>query len=75
MAARNDDAVIVLLVLAAAGAVLLAPVVGRLGAPLLADVAMWLAAGCGLAAFCAAGISTFRAARSHGSRQERDTGR
>lgn len=56
------------LVLAAAGSVLVAPVIGRLGAPALADAAMWLAAGCGVGAFAVAGASTFRAARRHGDR-------
>lgn len=62
MADRSETA-IVLLVLAAAGAVLAAPVLGRLGAPALADAAMWLAAACGASAFAVAARSTVRAAR------------
>jgi hypothetical protein len=63
---------IVLLVLVAVGAVLAAPLIGRFGAPLLADAAMWLAAGCGVAAFVLAAVSTFRAARrADGAREGR----
>jgi hypothetical protein len=54
---------IVLLVLAAAALVLAAPVVGRAGAPGLADLVMGLAATCGLAAFASAAVHTLRAAR------------
>jgi len=66
--ASRGEAWIVFLVLAAAGSVLAAPVIGRFGAPGLADAAMWLAAGCGVGAFVVAGVSTFRAARRHGTR-------
>jgi hypothetical protein len=59
----RSETSIVLLVLAAVGAVLAAPLIGRFGAPRLADAAMWLAAGCGVAAFGVAAVSTFRAAR------------
>jgi hypothetical protein len=71
---RSETAIIVL-VLLAAGAVLAAPVIGRLGAPGLADGAMWLAAGCGLAAFGVAGVSTVRAARRPGENRARRTSR
>jgi hypothetical protein len=43
-------------------------VIGRLGAPALADTAMWLAAGCGVGAFAVAGVGTFRAARRHSAK-------
>ena len=66
--AGRGEAWIVFLVLAAAGSVLAAPVIGRLGAPDLADAVMWLAAGCGVGAFAVAGVSTFRAARRRGTR-------
>lgn len=74
MADRSEIAII-LLVLAAAGAVLAAPVIGRLGAPRLADAAMWLAAGCGVTAFAVAAVSTFRAARHGRAGGAREGGR
>ncbi len=64
---------IVLLVLAAAALVLAAPVAGRAGAPMLADLVMGLAAMCGLAAFGIAGAHTLRAAR-RGSRARGEGG-
>jgi hypothetical protein len=67
----RSETSIILLVLAAVGAVLVAPLIGRFGAPRLADAAMWLAAGCGLAAFVVAAVSTFRAARrASGAREQ-----
>src|SRR5690606_10486918 len=54
---RNERWIIVL-VLAAAGLVLAAPVVGRLGAAALADVVMGAAAAAGLAAWGLAGVAT-----------------
>lgn len=71
----RSEAGIVVLVMIAAGSVLAAPVIGRLGAPLLADIAMWLAAGCGVAAFGLAGLGTLRAARRDGDRRAREEGR
>lgn len=62
----DGEAKIAALVLVAAGSVLAAPVLGRLGMPALADVAMWLAAGSGVAAFAVAGSATWRAARRAG---------
>jgi hypothetical protein len=59
----RTEGVIVLLVLAAAALVIAAPVVGRSGAPVLADLTMGLAAACGLAAFGVAAAHTLRAAR------------
>ncbi len=72
MDAEHGDATIAVLVLAAAGSVLAAPVLGRLGAPLLAEVAMWVAAGSGAAAFTVAGVATFRAARRAADRRVRE---
>lgn len=64
-----------LLVLTAAGFVLAAPVIGRLGAPALADAAMVVAASCGVAAFVLAGLSTLRAARRDATRGPSEEGR
>jgi len=50
-------------------------VLGRLGAPALADTAMWLAAGCGITAFGIAAVSTVRAARRVGRRAPREGSR
>jgi hypothetical protein len=71
----RGDATIVVLVLAAVGFVLAAPVLGRLGAPRLAEAAMWVAAGCGVAAFGAAGVATFRASRRTADRRVHEEGR
>lgn len=64
----RGEATIIVLVLGASASVLAAPVLGRLGSPALAEAAMWLAAGSGVAAFGAAGLATARAARRAGSR-------
>ena len=71
MADRIETSIIVLVMLAAGG-VLSAPVLGRLGAPALADAAMGLAAGCGVGAFCLAGYATYRAAAHPASRHASD---
>jgi len=71
----HSETAIIVLVLVAAGAVLAAPVIGRLGAPVLADAAMWLAAGCGVTAFGVAGVSTVRAARRGSESRARRTSR
>jgi hypothetical protein len=71
----RSDATIIGLVLGSAACVLAAPVIGRLGAPLLADVAMWVAAGCGVAAFGVAGAATVRAALRDGDRRTKEKGR
>jgi hypothetical protein len=59
----RSDLPLVALVLAAAGLVLAAPVLGRAGHPAAADLAMGAAAGCGVASFTLAGWATLRAAR------------
>jgi hypothetical protein len=71
---ERSESAIVLLVLAAVGGVLAAPVLGRLGAPVLADSMMWVAAGCGVAAFVVTAVSTFRAARRDGRRDTHEAG-
>jgi hypothetical protein len=60
------ETTIAVLAMAAAGLVIAAPMLGRLGLPHLADLAMASAALCGLAAFAAAGLHTFHAARRGG---------
>ena len=62
MAARSDVA-IALLVLAAAGLILVAPLLGRSGAPGWADVTMIAASIAGIAAFVLAAHATLRAGR------------
>jgi hypothetical protein len=61
---------IVVLVMAAAGLILVAPVLGRGGAPGWADVVMMLAAGAGVSAFVLVAIHTCRAARHHGKEEK-----
>jgi hypothetical protein len=67
----RSESWIAALVLSAAGLVLCAPVLGRLGHSTAADAAMALAAVCGLGSFLLASYVTLRAARS-GSRSARD---
>lgn len=62
----RSDLPLAALVLFAAAFVLAAPVLGRLGHPLLADLAVTAAAGCGVASFALAALSTLRAARRNG---------
>jgi len=57
------ESAIVCLVLMATGLVLVAPLLGRYGAPRAADVAMGAAAAAGVCAFVAATLETLRAAR------------
>jgi hypothetical protein len=57
------ESVVVCLVLAAAGDVLVAPVLGRYGAPILANLAVGVAAAAGIGAFLATAYDTLRAAR------------
>lgn len=66
MADRTETAIAVL-VMAAAGLVIGAPILGRLGLSHLADLAMASAALCGLGAFAVAGLHTFQAARRRGA--------
>ena len=56
------ESVVVYLVLAAAGGVLVAPVLGRYGAPMLANLAVAVAAAAGAGAFLATAYDTLRAA-------------
>jgi hypothetical protein len=49
--------------LAAAGFALLAPVLGRIGHPAAADLALAAAALCGFGSFALAGLATYRAHR------------
>ena len=64
--ASSSDLLLAALVLAACAFVLAAPVLGRLGHPVLADLAMAAAALCGLASFTLAGLATLRANRRAG---------
>jgi hypothetical protein len=63
MGVERTEVVIVTLIMAAAGLILLAPLLGRLGAPAWADVVMALASGAGVCAFILVAVVTFRAAR------------
>jgi hypothetical protein len=60
----RTDAAIAVLVMAAVGLVLGAPMLGRRGLPELADLAMLGAAACGVGSFVLAGLHTLRAARA-----------
>jgi hypothetical protein len=53
---------IIVLVMVAAGLILIAPLLGRSGIPGWADVVMGLASGAGLAAFVVVAVYTCRAA-------------
>jgi hypothetical protein len=66
------DSAIVCLVLAAAGLVLMAPLLGRYGAPVAADVAVGVAAAAGVGAFIATAYNTLRAARKVAKRTRDD---
>jgi hypothetical protein len=57
------ETAITCLVLAAIGLVLAAPLLGRYGAPVAANVAVGLAAASGVGAFLATALDTLRAAR------------
>jgi hypothetical protein len=61
--ARASDVPLAACALAAAALVLAAPVLGRAGHPVAADLAMAAAAACGVASFVLAGLATLRAAR------------
>jgi hypothetical protein len=65
------DAPLAACALAGAALVLAAPVLGRAGHPVAADVAMATAAGCGIASFVLAGFATVRAARRRGDENRR----
>jgi hypothetical protein len=63
-ASADGNGAIALLALAAAAFVLAAPVAGNAGLPRLADAAMLLAAGSGIASFVLAALGSLRAARN-----------
>jgi 4-amino-4-deoxy-L-arabinose transferase-like glycosyltransferase len=74
--ADRSETWIAALALSAAGLVLCAPVLGRIGHAGAADAAMALAAACGLGSFLLAGRATLRAARSgSGAAREREDAR
>jgi hypothetical protein len=66
MGADRTEVIIVALVMAAAGLILLAPLLGRVGAPGWANMVMALASGAGVCAFVLVAVVTFRAARRRG---------
>jgi hypothetical protein len=66
MGADRTEVVIVALVMTAAGLILLAPLLGRVGVPGWADVVMALASGAGVGAFVLVAVVTGRAARRRG---------
>ena len=70
--ADRTEITVVALVMAAAGMILLAPLLGRYGAPGWADVVMLLAAGAGIGAFAVAAVHTFRAAPRRPARGPED---
>jgi hypothetical protein len=67
MGADRTEVAIVTLVMAAAGLILLAPLLGRVGLPGWADVVMVLASGAGVCAFVLVAVVTVRAARRRGN--------
>jgi len=66
------ESAIICLVLAAVGLVLMAPLLGRYGAPVAANVAVGLAAASGVGAFFATAYDTLRAARKAAERTRDD---
>jgi hypothetical protein len=70
MGADRSEIAIVALIMAAAGLILLAPLLGRVGAPGWADAAMALASMAGFAAFVVVAVQTFRAARRRGDTRQ-----
>lgn len=62
MRGMRTELAIVILVMAAAGLILVAPLLGRSGSPGWADMVMGLAAGAGLTAFVLVAVHTCRAA-------------
>ena len=67
MRGMRTELAIVILVMAAAGLILVAPLLGRSGSPGWADLVMGLAAGAGLAAFMLVAVYTCRATRRQNS--------
>jgi hypothetical protein len=68
----RTEITIVALVMAAAGLILLAPLLGRYGAPGWADVVMLLAASAGVGAFAVVAVHTFRTATRRPTRGPED---
>jgi hypothetical protein len=58
MGTDHTEVAIIILVMAAAGLILLAPLLGRLGVPGWANVVMALASGAGVGAFVLAAVVT-----------------
>jgi hypothetical protein len=74
MPARSDST-LAGIVLAAAGLVLAAPILGSTGHPVAADLAMLAAAAGGLASFALAACATLRAARRRAGREQPEESR
>ena len=68
----RGEAGLALLILASIALVLIAPVAGRLGHPIAANVIMALAAGGGAGAFVLVGLDTWRAARKRAPAHRED---
>jgi hypothetical protein len=70
MGGDRSEIAIVALVMAAAGLILLAPLLGRIGAPGWADAAMALASAAGFGAFVVVAVQTFRTTRRRGDQRQ-----
>ena len=70
MATDRIEVAIIALVMTAAGLILLAPLLGRLGAPTWADLVMAIASGAGVGAFILVAVHTFRRATRRGEGQK-----
>ena len=72
--AKGSDLPLAVSALAAAALVLAAPLLGRAGHPLAADLTVAAAAASGFASFVLAGFATVRAARRRGDEIRRSGG-
>jgi hypothetical protein len=70
MVTDRVEVAIIALVMTAAGLILLAPLLGRLGAPAWADLVMAAASGAGVGAFILVAVHTFRRATRRGEGQK-----
>jgi hypothetical protein len=70
MATDRIEIAIIALVMTAAGLILLAPLLGRMGAPAWADMVMAIASGAGVGAFILVAVHTFRRATRRGEGQK-----